>query len=196
MRGVEISPIKHVYLKNEDFTDRLKHSYLRNIMAYSLDKGVAFAVSAYLRDVEHNCPEPSIRIASSRKLTDANIKLICEVLDEAYEKAFQTSSKRLEGTRECLRREEQRRVVVTLPGYHDRSESGMRKLRERSLGAENRVRARRADGRVAGVVAGTDARGLTAAARLTLRGTPHTRTRAEPDTTERGSKEHCHAVTH
>ncbi|GBP32379.1 hypothetical protein EVAR_25634_1 [Eumeta japonica] len=61
----------------------------------------------------------------------------------------------------------------------------------------NRVRARRADGRVAGaILAGTDARGLTVAARLTLRGTPHTRTRAEPDTTERGSKEHCHAVTH
>ncbi|GBP08949.1 hypothetical protein EVAR_98586_1 [Eumeta japonica] len=58
----------------------------------------------------------------------------------------------------------------------------------------NRVRARRADGRVAGA-SGTDARGLTAA-RLTLRGTSHTRTRAEPDTTGRGSKEHCHAVTH
>ncbi|GBP09152.1 hypothetical protein EVAR_102489_1 [Eumeta japonica] len=40
------------------------------------------------------------------------------------------------------------------------------------------------------LVAGTDARGLTAAARLTLRGTPHTCKRAEPDTTERGSKEH------
>ncbi|GBP30857.1 hypothetical protein EVAR_91598_1 [Eumeta japonica] len=39
-------------------------------------------------------------------------------------------------------------------------------------------------------VAGTDARGLTAAARLTLRGTPHTHTRAEPDITERGSKEY------
>ncbi|GBP18364.1 hypothetical protein EVAR_14757_1 [Eumeta japonica] len=38
-------------------------------------------------------------------------------------------------------------------------------------------------------IAGTDARGLTAAARLTLCGTPHTRTRAEPDTTERDSKE-------
>ncbi|GBP33609.1 hypothetical protein EVAR_32107_1 [Eumeta japonica] len=58
-----------------------------------------------------------------------------------------------------------------------------------------RVR-RRADVRYPELLAGTDARGLTAAARLTLRGTPHTRIRAEPDTTERGSKEHCHAVTH
>ncbi|GBP38994.1 hypothetical protein EVAR_95614_1 [Eumeta japonica] len=41
-----------------------------------------------------------------------------------------------------------------------------------------------------------DARSLTAAARCILRGTPHTHTRAEPDTTERDSKEHCHAVTH
>ncbi|GBP65062.1 hypothetical protein EVAR_46856_1 [Eumeta japonica] len=42
-------------------------------------------------------------------------------------------------------------------------------------------------------VAGTDVRGLTAAARLTLRGTPCIHTRAEPDTTECGLKEHRHA---
>ncbi|GBP81764.1 hypothetical protein EVAR_90991_1 [Eumeta japonica] len=54
----------------------------------------------------------------------------------------------------------------------------------------NRVRARRADGRVAELLAGMDARGLNAAAQLTLRGIPHTRIRAEPGTMERGSKEH------
>ncbi|GBP60808.1 hypothetical protein EVAR_85068_1 [Eumeta japonica] len=78
----------------------------------------------------------------------------------------------------------------TLPGYHDQSVSGVRKLRERSLGAET---VRGLGVQMAGspeCVAGTDARGLAAAARLTLRGTPHTHTRAEPDTTERGSKEH------
>ncbi|GBP33043.1 hypothetical protein EVAR_18521_1 [Eumeta japonica] len=72
----------------------------------------------------------------------------------------------------------------------------VRKLRERSPGAET---VRGLGVQTAGspeCVAGKDARGLTAAARLTLRGTPHTYTRAEPDTTERGSKEHCHAVTH
>ncbi|GBO98872.1 hypothetical protein EVAR_101187_1 [Eumeta japonica] len=36
----------------------------------------------------------------------------------------------------------------------------------------------------------TDARSLTAAVRCTPRGTPHTHTRAEPDSTERGSMEH------
>ncbi|GBP72554.1 hypothetical protein EVAR_9699_1 [Eumeta japonica] len=41
-----------------------------------------------------------------------------------------------------------------------------------------------------GRVTGTDARSLTAAARCTLRGTSHTRTRAESDTPERGLKEH------
>lgn len=44
------------------------------------------AVAAYLRDIEFKCPEPSIRLASSRKLNDDNIKLICSLLDEAYEK--------------------------------------------------------------------------------------------------------------
>lgn len=66
-------------------TDRLKHSYLRNIANYCLEKGVAMSVAAYLRDVEHNCPEPSIRLASSRKLNDDNMQLICSLLDEAYE---------------------------------------------------------------------------------------------------------------
>ncbi|GBP66570.1 hypothetical protein EVAR_44431_1 [Eumeta japonica] len=73
---------------------------------------------------------------------------------------------------------------------HGRSVSGVRKLQERSLGAET---VRWLGVQTAGspeCVAGMDARGLTAAARLTLRGTPHTHTRAEPDTMERGSKEH------
>ncbi|XP_075978919.1 serine palmitoyltransferase subunit I [Anticarsia gemmatalis] len=84
-RGDDISPIKHVYLKKDDLTDRLKHSYLRNIANYCLEKGVAMAVAAYLRDVEVNCPEPSIRLAASRKLNDDNINLLCTLLDEAYE---------------------------------------------------------------------------------------------------------------
>lgn len=84
-RGDEISPIKHIYLKKDDLTDRLKHSYLRNIANYCLEKGVAMSVAAYLRDVEVNCPEPSIRLVASRKLTDDTIHLICSLLDEAYE---------------------------------------------------------------------------------------------------------------
>ncbi|XP_049874251.1 serine palmitoyltransferase 1 [Pectinophora gossypiella] len=85
-RGNEISPIKHIYLKKEELTDRLKHSYLKNVTQYCLEKGVAMTVAAYLRDVEHDCPEPSIRLASNRKLNDDNIDLICSLLDEAYEK--------------------------------------------------------------------------------------------------------------
>ncbi|XP_068618392.1 serine palmitoyltransferase 1 [Battus philenor] len=84
-RGEDISPVKHIYLKNSDLTDRLKHSYLREIANYCMKKGVAFAVASYLRDAELNCPEPSIRLASSRKLNDENISLICNLLDEAYE---------------------------------------------------------------------------------------------------------------
>ncbi|XP_026733728.1 serine palmitoyltransferase 1 [Trichoplusia ni] len=85
-RGDDISPIKHVYLKKDDLTDRLKHTYLRNITNYCMEKGVAMTVAAYLRDVEINCPEPSIRLACSTKLTDDTISLICSLLDEAYEK--------------------------------------------------------------------------------------------------------------
>lgn len=85
MRGNEISPVKHIYLKGDNLNDHQKHSYLRNITNYCLEKGVALALAAYLRDVERNCPEPSIRIASSRKLNDENIALICNLLDEAYE---------------------------------------------------------------------------------------------------------------
>ncbi|GBP35307.1 hypothetical protein EVAR_20680_1 [Eumeta japonica] len=82
-----------------------------------------------------------------------------------------------------------RREIAAAHDLH-RSVSGVRKLRERSLGAET---VRGLGVQTTGLpecVAGTDARGLTVAARRTLRGTPHTHTRAGPDTTERGSKEH------
>ncbi|GBP41092.1 hypothetical protein EVAR_32545_1 [Eumeta japonica] len=55
----------------------------------------------------------------------------------------------------------------------------------------DRARARRADGAVTGVYHRNERkRNITVSARCTLRGTPHTHTRAEPDTTERGSKEY------
>ncbi|XP_050351734.1 serine palmitoyltransferase 1 [Nymphalis io] len=84
--GDELSPVKHIYLKNSELPDKLKNSYLRNITNYCLEKGFAMAVAAYIRDTEVNCPEPSIRLASSRKLNDTNITQICTLLDEAYEK--------------------------------------------------------------------------------------------------------------
>ncbi|XP_022129660.2 serine palmitoyltransferase 1 [Pieris rapae] len=84
-RGSDVSPIKHIYLK-DNLPDTLKTGYLRNITNYCLNRGVAFTVSAYLREVEVSCPDPSIRLASSRKLNDKNIALICSLLDEAYEK--------------------------------------------------------------------------------------------------------------
>ncbi|GBP97096.1 hypothetical protein EVAR_70426_1 [Eumeta japonica] len=53
----------------------------------------------------------------------------------------------------------------------------------------NRARARRADGAVnQSEHRGERERGITVAARCTLRGTTHTHTGAEPDTQERGSK--------
>ncbi|CAH2090747.1 unnamed protein product [Euphydryas editha] len=84
--GEELSPVKHIYLKNSELSDDLKQSYLKNITNYCLEKGIAMTVAAYLRDAEVNCPEPSIRLASSRKLNDTNITQICSLLDEAYEK--------------------------------------------------------------------------------------------------------------
>lgn len=41
--------------------------------------------AAYLRDDENNCPEPSIRLAASRKLTDEHMHQIVNLLDEAFE---------------------------------------------------------------------------------------------------------------
>ncbi|CAK1585888.1 unnamed protein product [Parnassius mnemosyne] len=84
-RGDEVSPVKHIYLKRPDLTDRNKHSYLKHIANYCMKEGVAFSVATYLRDAEINCPEPSIRLASSRKLNDENISMICTLLDQAYE---------------------------------------------------------------------------------------------------------------
>ncbi|GBP79496.1 hypothetical protein EVAR_59170_1 [Eumeta japonica] len=69
-------------------------------------------------------------------------------------------------------------------------------LRERSLSAETVSGFGVQTVRSPEYITETDARGLTAAARLILRGTPHTHIRAEPDTTEHGSKEHYRIVTH
>lgn len=81
--GDELSPVKHVYIK-ADFSVEDKEKHLRAITKYCMEKGVAMAFAAYLRDAEVNCPEPSIRLASSRKLNHDNITLICKFLDEAY----------------------------------------------------------------------------------------------------------------
>ncbi|CAH4032980.1 serine palmitoyltransferase 1 [Pieris brassicae] len=93
-RGLDVSPIKHIYLK-DNLPDTLKTGYLRNITNYCLNRGIAFTVSAYLRDVEVSCPEPSIRLASSRKLNEKNIALICSLLDEAYEKVGPKAGEKL-----------------------------------------------------------------------------------------------------
>ncbi|GBP27988.1 hypothetical protein EVAR_83619_1 [Eumeta japonica] len=59
------------------------------------------------------------------------------------------------------------------------------------LRCRNSARARRVDCAVTGVYHRDERkRGITVAARCTMRGTTHTHTRAEPDTPERGSKEH------
>ena len=83
--GDELSPVKHIYIKDGALNVDEKEKYLRNITKYIMEKGVAMTVAVYLRDSEINCPEPSIRLASSRKLNDENISLICSLLDEAYE---------------------------------------------------------------------------------------------------------------
>lgn len=76
--------MKHIYISRDDLTDRLKETYLQNITKYCFEKGIAMTTSAYLRDAEVNCPEPSIRLAANRKLTDEIMEQIVSLLDEAY----------------------------------------------------------------------------------------------------------------
>ncbi|GBP76746.1 hypothetical protein EVAR_58470_1 [Eumeta japonica] len=86
---------------------------------------------------------------------------------------------------------------VDLPENHRSRECNRRRgclqhfdmKRERSLGAETVRRLGVQTVRQTGVYH-RDKRGITVAARCTLRDTTHTQTRAEPDTPERGSKEH------
>ncbi|GBP68155.1 hypothetical protein EVAR_23306_1 [Eumeta japonica] len=85
---------------------------------------------------------------------------------------FQTSSKRPEGTRSA------------------NVASWSVNVRERSLGAETMSGLGVHTTGLPEYMTRREARSLTAAARCTLRSTPHTHTRAEPDTTERSSKEH------
>ncbi|XP_041986689.1 serine palmitoyltransferase 1 [Aricia agestis] len=81
--GDEMSPIKHLYLKDSTSYEA-KQAKLRSIAKYCMDKGIAVAVATYLKDAEIQCPEPSIRLAVRRMLTDDDISKICTLLDEAY----------------------------------------------------------------------------------------------------------------
>ncbi|XP_052741644.1 serine palmitoyltransferase 1 [Bicyclus anynana] len=82
--GDDLSPIKHLYPRDVVMPYETKMEFLHNIEKYCLHRGIAVAVTSYIKDAEKNCPEPSLRIAASTKLNDAHIDELCDILERAY----------------------------------------------------------------------------------------------------------------
>ncbi|EEB13768.1 serine palmitoyltransferase, putative [Pediculus humanus corporis] len=76
------SPIKHLYLKNEqDFNSEKK--ILNKIVDYCISKNVAIGLPEYLNHIEKFPVRPSLRITSNISLTISDIEFACAVISEA-----------------------------------------------------------------------------------------------------------------
>lgn len=84
IRGDDLSPIKHIYLRNPKLSVDDKQIYLQKIADHCADNGMILSVATYLRDSEIKCPDPSIRLASNRLLTQEKIDKLSRLLSEGY----------------------------------------------------------------------------------------------------------------
>ncbi|XP_050530427.1 serine palmitoyltransferase 1 [Daktulosphaira vitifoliae] len=83
LRADEISPVKHLYLKDDFLMHIEQQECLQNIVNYCISKGVALIVASYLDYKERKTPKPSIRLLASTTVTDENINLLKTVLLDA-----------------------------------------------------------------------------------------------------------------
>lgn len=82
LRGDILSPLKHLYLRQEMATYEEEREVLENISEECIKRGVAVVKAEYLDKVEKFCPRPSIRIAVNRLLTPEDINSAFDVIEE------------------------------------------------------------------------------------------------------------------
>ncbi|XP_058461879.1 serine palmitoyltransferase 1 [Malaya genurostris] len=89
-RGDLLSPVKHLYLKNE--TDFRKEKFLLDqISKECIDTGLAVITPEYLDHMEKNNPRPSIRLTVNRLLTDADIDDAFRILQQVARRVLATA---------------------------------------------------------------------------------------------------------
>ncbi|VVC46178.1 Pyridoxal phosphate-dependent transferase, subdomain 2,Aminotransferase, class I/classII,Pyridoxal [Cinara cedri] len=79
----QISPLKHLYLRDNFPSYLEEQNLLKNIVDYCISNGVALTVAAYLNKHEYKQPKPSIRLLVSININDENIESLINVLSQA-----------------------------------------------------------------------------------------------------------------
>lgn len=73
LRGDILSPLKHLYLRQELSTYEKEQEMLEKISEECINRGVAIVKAEYLNKIEKFCPRASVRIAVNRLLTPEDI---------------------------------------------------------------------------------------------------------------------------
>lgn len=84
-RGDPLSPVKHLYLKNESDPVTEKR-ILDRISEECINTGLAVISAEYLENMEKHCPRQSIRLTVNRLLTDSDIDEAFRLLQQAARK--------------------------------------------------------------------------------------------------------------
>lgn len=82
VRAHPLSPVKHLYLKEEK-SRTAEDDVLSNIIKECTKNGLCLVLSQYLEEMEKKCPRSSIRVTSSRLLTDADIEFVFKTIESA-----------------------------------------------------------------------------------------------------------------
>lgn len=82
LRGSDISPVKHLYLK-ESKNQEKEREILKQIVDKCIENGVAVIDAQYLDGIEKHCPRYSIRVTANRLLEDKDIEQVFEVLEKS-----------------------------------------------------------------------------------------------------------------
>ncbi|XP_031623394.1 serine palmitoyltransferase 1 [Contarinia nasturtii] len=80
-RGHELSPIKHLYLKNVNKQRSEKVDILEKIVDKCIEQKLAIVNATYLENAEKYCPEPSLRVIANRLLTNDDIQFAFDTIE-------------------------------------------------------------------------------------------------------------------
>ncbi|GAB0098052.1 serine palmitoyltransferase 1 [Sergentomyia squamirostris] len=81
LRGNPISPVKHIYLKEEKAT-KVEVSLLTEIVEKCMSQGLCLVNAHYLEVIERKCPRPSIRVTVNRLLTEEDMDFTVNTLEK------------------------------------------------------------------------------------------------------------------
>ncbi|XP_055371180.1 serine palmitoyltransferase 1 [Condylostylus longicornis] len=81
VRGNEISPVKHLYIKDEEYDRKQESMLLSKIVDLCAEHGLAVVETQYLDEVEIIHPRHSLRITCNISLSDSDLTVIYDTLE-------------------------------------------------------------------------------------------------------------------